>query len=283
MTGKRSMGWIAGVLLVWACSDVALGQYHAGVGRFLQRDPIVYRDGLNLYEFVRGRPTNYLDPIGLEWVYMGSDNYCAMAETDTRASLAEQLGYPAADGMCTWPVKTAVKNLEDVRQGDIYNVSNLMASFFGPKLYVDMQDPMHSLSLLYRKARPGAISAITGVAVENAIIDASGEGDTPISYFEINAEGGKKPFVASTPTSKQEDAFEPGRTGGRDEPAETYERAAARKGPRRCWFSRHATARAISCHGSTFGKRFAQVYLRSPARIYTSKTGELRNYLKRPI
>ena len=64
MRGKRFPGWIAGIVLVLACSDVALAQYHAGVGRFLQRDPIGYVDGIDLYEFVRGNPTIGVDPYG---------------------------------------------------------------------------------------------------------------------------------------------------------------------------------------------------------------------------
>jgi RHS repeat-associated protein len=39
--------------------------YDAAKGRFLQRDPLGYVDGMNLYEFVRGQPTRQLDPSGL--------------------------------------------------------------------------------------------------------------------------------------------------------------------------------------------------------------------------
>jgi RHS repeat-associated protein len=36
-------------------------------GRFLQRDPLGYRDGLNVYEYVRGRPVNGADPSGQDY------------------------------------------------------------------------------------------------------------------------------------------------------------------------------------------------------------------------
>jgi RHS repeat-associated protein len=35
-------------------------------GRFLQRDPAEYRSGMNLYEYVRSRPTFFSDPSGLQ-------------------------------------------------------------------------------------------------------------------------------------------------------------------------------------------------------------------------
>ncbi|MFA5794683.1 MAG: RHS repeat-associated core domain-containing protein [Candidatus Brocadiia bacterium] len=40
--------------------------YSAEMGRFLQRDPIGYSDGMNLYEYVRSNPANFIDPLGLE-------------------------------------------------------------------------------------------------------------------------------------------------------------------------------------------------------------------------
>jgi RHS repeat-associated protein len=39
--------------------------YDAAKGRFVQRDPLVYVDGMNLYQYVRSRPTRVTDPDGL--------------------------------------------------------------------------------------------------------------------------------------------------------------------------------------------------------------------------
>jgi RHS repeat-associated protein len=39
--------------------------YHPGSGRFLQRDPIGIRGGLNVYEYVRSNPSVAVDPMGL--------------------------------------------------------------------------------------------------------------------------------------------------------------------------------------------------------------------------
>jgi RHS repeat-associated protein len=53
--------------------DAETGLYHyrartygSSLGRFLSRDPLGYVDGMNLYEYVRGRPPVYTDPSGRE-------------------------------------------------------------------------------------------------------------------------------------------------------------------------------------------------------------------------
>ncbi len=49
-------------------------EYSPQLGRFLQRDPLEYPDGYNLYQYVMSNPLNYTDPFGLlpkklpEWV-----------------------------------------------------------------------------------------------------------------------------------------------------------------------------------------------------------------------
>ena len=41
--------------------------YHPTLNRFLQRDPVGYIDGMNLYEYVRSNPAIGLDPTGNSW------------------------------------------------------------------------------------------------------------------------------------------------------------------------------------------------------------------------
>jgi hypothetical protein len=50
------------VVLVLVSS--AFGEYVPKLGRFLQRDPAGFRDGMNLYEYVGSRSTAFTDPTG---------------------------------------------------------------------------------------------------------------------------------------------------------------------------------------------------------------------------
>lgn len=41
------------------------GHYNPVLGRFMQRDPIGYADGINMFAYVGNNPTNKTDPFGL--------------------------------------------------------------------------------------------------------------------------------------------------------------------------------------------------------------------------
>jgi RHS repeat-associated protein len=45
--------------------QVRYRQYHPTLGRWVQRDPLGYDDGMNLYEYVKSGPFAYTDPYGL--------------------------------------------------------------------------------------------------------------------------------------------------------------------------------------------------------------------------
>ena len=49
----------------------AFAIYDTGTGRFMQRDPLGYVDGMNLYAYTRSSPLNFTDPMGLKIVVEG--------------------------------------------------------------------------------------------------------------------------------------------------------------------------------------------------------------------
>jgi len=66
--------------------DVAIGLYHfpfrtysPRLGRWLQRDPLGYVDGVNLYEYVRGRPTHFFDDVGMAAMLPGDGDIASTA------------------------------------------------------------------------------------------------------------------------------------------------------------------------------------------------------------
>ena len=60
--------------------------YAPTLGRFLQRDPLGYVDGMNMYAYVTNNPTNYLDPMGLQGT--GNNTLYTQAGTAHSSSLS---------------------------------------------------------------------------------------------------------------------------------------------------------------------------------------------------
>jgi len=55
--------------------------YDAQVGRWAAKDPIKFLGGdTNLYSYVKGSPSNYIDPLGLDWFRPPGDPYAAGRE-----------------------------------------------------------------------------------------------------------------------------------------------------------------------------------------------------------
>jgi len=62
--GRTSWLFAVAILTLGLAAADAHAYYHPTVGRWIQRDPIGYADGMNLYEYVRGRPQDLRDPGG---------------------------------------------------------------------------------------------------------------------------------------------------------------------------------------------------------------------------
>ena len=63
-TSLLSMPFAA--LLVLCAATAAPAMYHPTLGRFVQRDPAGYTDGMGLFEYVQGAPLDSVDPAGLQ-------------------------------------------------------------------------------------------------------------------------------------------------------------------------------------------------------------------------
>lgn len=80
--------------------DYATGLYHyraralhPQLGRFMQKDPLMYVDGYNMYEYVGGNPVNSIDPHGLYdwwriWRVLFPRGYRTKTQTNEEGSLA---------------------------------------------------------------------------------------------------------------------------------------------------------------------------------------------------
>jgi len=70
------------VVALWPSAAEARRHYDPRHGRWLQRDPSGYVDGMNLYEYTKSRPARLADPIG-RWGFDGhaeQTSYWAVAE-----------------------------------------------------------------------------------------------------------------------------------------------------------------------------------------------------------
>jgi YD repeat-containing protein len=110
-------------------------------GRWLQRDPAGYVDGMNLYEYVRSRPTVFVDPSGL-WRIQREGRPRALAISDpgdTVDDLAQLIrlnadeylrwlwGVNSGVACCPYPVRTDEKLEEDCE----FSIPNTVTLIWG--------------------------------------------------------------------------------------------------------------------------------------------------------
>jgi hypothetical protein len=241
-----------------------------------------YRDGMNLYQYVGSNPTRYVDPQGT-WKRVGNSGHVWEAEKgDTLSGLAakQEYGGNGQNWRCLWPTKDTKDHgyPNTIKPCDKYDASNL-ARTWGPWVYINM-DTRGAYGKNYQEDRPQAQAAPTGTQVYEILKTQSGEGATPIHYYEILGHSMDWPGMsAGGKTNKKKekkggtrDDFYPGRYLP-NQPAPTFARAQQRKGPHRCWFTRSANGYSFACGGYSFGKAFAGSFLRRGARINTSPQG----------
>jgi RHS repeat-associated protein len=70
--------------------------YSPELGRFMQRDPEGYVDGMNLYAYVKNNPLRYLDPMGLRTVQENTDSFSYLDQKYQEGNLFAGPGAPIA-------------------------------------------------------------------------------------------------------------------------------------------------------------------------------------------
>ncbi len=248
--------------------------YHPTLGRWATRDPIVYGDGMNLYQYVGSNPTRYVDPAGT-WKRVTKNGHVWEAEKrDTLWGLAakQEYGGNGQNWRCLWPTKDTKDHgyPKTIHPCDKYDASNLAAPVSGAselKLSVSGD------------TRDFGGPVVNGNEVVSRIQATSGEGGTPISLFILEGhsgngrmggkyvkeggswvwKGAKLPFTVGLYTKLAD-------------PAPTFTRAQERKGPKRCWFTRDAHAWFGGCNSSSIAEAFAKSALRSGATAHGTKT-----------
>jgi RHS repeat-associated protein len=87
--------------------------YNPELGRWMQRDPIGYKGGPNLFEYVMGHPINYVDPSGLERSECNEQLICRVAEAIARdcpgLAARQALAELAAAGLTPAEIGLALK------------------------------------------------------------------------------------------------------------------------------------------------------------------------------
>jgi len=65
--------------------------YSPVLGRFMQRDPTGYGDGMNLYELQTGKPSSHVDPLGNDTQSTGDDKCCCCCVNSIRVENIREL------------------------------------------------------------------------------------------------------------------------------------------------------------------------------------------------
>ncbi len=118
--------------------------YNPETGRWLNRDPIGERGGVNLYGFVGNNPINLWDILGLKWKKIGPNDdesrmlYLRQSPSDTFEDLASIVGLNASEHK-NWAIPVAeAADSEDSEAGCKYSVPNIWIStnfLNGPTLW----------------------------------------------------------------------------------------------------------------------------------------------------
>jgi hypothetical protein len=204
---------------------------------------------------------------------IGGNTATSDHDSDTLSGLAVRAGAHFNDWKCIKPISQRTStharppaNFDAryelyVQIGDTFDISNLTATT-GPTLRIylfdDASEAMNAnlVKLFY----PGATSSATP---DNDIENAASSGSTPIADFLIFSHAGGDTMWGNASSFTPRN-FDP------EQDTQTFALAHAGLFPRRCWFTRNATARSVGCDSEHWGTDFASHYLRVGASITTT-------------
>ena len=234
--------------------------YNSSTGRWLSRDPIEEKGGLNLYCMLENDPINATDVLGL-WIKINGDIWQA-EYGDTLEGLAskDQYGGNSLNWPCLWPVgDTKNHGYPSISTCDKYDASNLVVPNREKKLEIiadsNLAGDGGSLKMIFPDAEITA-----GYQVASRIRKVSSEGGTPISAFVLAGHNGTGGIVKGFSSY-----FYLSDLLALDKKP-TFRRAKNKKGPVRCWFTRDATARFYGCGSDRIAYPFADNVLRVGSR-----------------
>jgi RHS repeat-associated protein len=261
-------------------------------GRWLQRDPAGYVDGMNLYEYAASRPTSASDVLGLNWVqdekhthiYSPDETGGSLKQLVTRVMSdhpTENLN-PDLDWACIWPVECPEGVSERL-------VGTTLKHRYG-KDWVFTRDSClkFDVSNLLPPDAPGAEirgtiaqdkGALGGgfnlpLKTANGVIEEimlhSQEGRTPMSSLVLMGhssgdevelrELGRSRGGMRGPKFSVQRMRELATVGGPSR--QTYANAIKRIGPPRCWFAVNAKIRLFGCETKHHATTWAPQILR---------------------
>lgn len=242
----------------------AHAHYSPELGRWLERDPAGYVDGMNLYDCVSGRPLTASDSSGL-WKRERPSHVWEAETDDTLRDLASRWEYGGdpRNWSCLWPVgSTEDHGYPIIKKCDRYDAGNLASlNFDSTELRVSVaKDLVAGHSAVY-----GNVGYLRGDKVPTKIKKISREGATPISFllvgghslsgYGVSDQSGRYEFDTNDLTTLN---IHP-----------TFSRAKKKKGPLRCWFTRNAQAVFPGCQTSTgLARPFAAHVLRKGATAW---------------
>ena len=244
--------------------------YDPDTGRFVNRDPIGYKDGMSLY-LAYFAPSGR-DPMGL-WKRL-KDHQWRAEQGDTLWSLAakEEYGGDGGNHVCLWPVTGIARGYPNtIRPCDTYDASNLATPAPRATDYrvIVAQDQVRGFRSVF-----GNIPYLRADRVAAKIKEVSNQGGTPIRYLLVAGHSGRDGMAG--PVENGEWARFRAKDLTELSEAVTYDRAKQRQGPVRCWFARNATAVFPGCNSSNvMAEPFATGVLRRGAAAWgtTMTTG----------